>query len=422
MKGNFKGKVYWANALFSEADRSFNIACVTILRQAGYEVFLPQDADVNEDFSPTAENIFRVDTSELFNSDVVVACLDQESIDAGVACEVGVAVASGIPVIGLYTDIRQFRQGSTRMYKNPYVIGAIESIGNVVSNASELPGAIEEVLKLRLPFYDIEEATTEVSQFFSSVASEYSDYVEKLESWYSPSFKSTSIIHSYIEKLGVKNVIDFGCGPGLNAHHITSQFPDIQYIGYDISETMLELSRKRVESSNALFVSNLSELKKKAKTNPFDFVIAFFTLHDHPSQAETLEIISSLLKYEGHFLILDLSDHDLPHLTKRLLHELAVPRTDDLRMNPTKLKKIASEFSLSLIEYKYSIHSIEFPNITELDSYLAFFGIYKGMDLPLWIRNDTAGAWRQKIRRIIESWEYPFKDDRMFSICLLRKQ
>ena len=130
-------KIYWANALFSEADRKFNEDSVARVRAIGYIVFLPQEAFI-KNADPTNKEIFKVDTEELQSCDVIVACLDQFPIDAGVACEIGVAYASGIPVIGLYTDIRRKRAGAGRMYKNQYVLGAIEARGEIASSINEL--------------------------------------------------------------------------------------------------------------------------------------------------------------------------------------------------------------------------------------------------------------------------------------------
>ena len=130
-------KLYWANALFSEADRNFNEVEVAKVRAAGYSVFLPQEA-FSGDADPTNEEIFRVDTEELQSCDAIVACLDQFPIDSGVACEIGVAYASRIPVIGLYTDIRSRRKGAGRMYKNQYVLGAIEARGEIVYDIDQL--------------------------------------------------------------------------------------------------------------------------------------------------------------------------------------------------------------------------------------------------------------------------------------------
>ena len=130
-------KIYWANALFSEADRKFNEGSVERVRAMGYSVFLPQEAFV-KNADPTNEEIFKTDTEELQSCDAIVACLDQLPIDAGVACEIGVAYASDIPVIGLYTEIRKKRAGPGRMYKNQYVLGAIEAQGEIVSSIDEL--------------------------------------------------------------------------------------------------------------------------------------------------------------------------------------------------------------------------------------------------------------------------------------------
>ena len=52
--------------------------------------------------------------------------------------EVGVAYGSDIPIIGLYTDIRSRRKGAGRMYKNQYVLGAIEVRGEIVHSVEML--------------------------------------------------------------------------------------------------------------------------------------------------------------------------------------------------------------------------------------------------------------------------------------------
>ncbi len=131
-------KIYWANALFSEADREFNAKCAEALRKRGYEVFLPQETPMTFTSAPTNEEIFRVDTDAIRDSDILVACIDQFPIDTGVACEIGVAWASDIPVVALYTDIRANRKGAGRMYKNQYVMGAIESSRGIVRSLEQL--------------------------------------------------------------------------------------------------------------------------------------------------------------------------------------------------------------------------------------------------------------------------------------------
>jgi nucleoside 2-deoxyribosyltransferase len=131
--------VYWANSIFSEADRAFNDDVVARLRAAGLEVLSPQNQPFNKaGHEATASRIFAVDTSMIQACDVLAACIDQETIDCGVACEIGIAWALQKRIVALYTDFRQHRVGEFRMYKNPYVIGCVLDRGTVASTVDDL--------------------------------------------------------------------------------------------------------------------------------------------------------------------------------------------------------------------------------------------------------------------------------------------
>lgn len=132
-------KVYWANSLFSEADRDFNAKCITRLRECGFVVLDPQENLFNNpQATSNTGKVFETDTQMISDCDVFIACIDQETIDAGVTCELGIAWAQGKTICALYTDFRQFRIGESRMYKNLYVIGCIESKGLIFSTIKDL--------------------------------------------------------------------------------------------------------------------------------------------------------------------------------------------------------------------------------------------------------------------------------------------
>ena len=100
--------VYWANSIFGEADRALNTASVERLRSAGISVLSPQEQSFNESgHSASAATIFATDTAMIAACDTLVACIDQETIDCGVACEIGIAWALKMRIIALYTDFRQ---------------------------------------------------------------------------------------------------------------------------------------------------------------------------------------------------------------------------------------------------------------------------------------------------------------------------
>jgi len=129
--------IYLANSLFSEADRIFNLSLANKIRASGFVVFLPQEQNFNLLEEPTEYDVFINDTEALQKSKILIACIDQETIDCGVACEIGIAYKCNIPIIGLYTDIRRERKKS-KMYKNLYVLGAIKSNGLIVHSIDEV--------------------------------------------------------------------------------------------------------------------------------------------------------------------------------------------------------------------------------------------------------------------------------------------
>lgn len=139
--------IYWASPIFTEAEQDFNDKCVKRLRREDFTVYNPQESNINEDdYSPTASEIFRVDTNKLLNCDILVSCIDSKVIDSGVACEMGIAYSEGMPVVGLYTDFRQHREGRGRMYKNLYTIGLLENSGGIVSDLDRLVERLDEIL------------------------------------------------------------------------------------------------------------------------------------------------------------------------------------------------------------------------------------------------------------------------------------
>src|SRR5699024_6661111 len=102
-------KIYFANGLFALADRMFNEYVVEKIRKmdSNIEVYLPQEnGDINDKMNyADSIKIAQEDNKELLSSDLVVAILDGDTMDDGVASEIGVAFGKEIPVIGVYTDL-----------------------------------------------------------------------------------------------------------------------------------------------------------------------------------------------------------------------------------------------------------------------------------------------------------------------------
>lgn len=102
-------EIYLAAPLFSEAERDFNEKVARKLREAGFDVWLPQESlFIGEGTLEEKKLIYEADITALKKCDVVVAVLDGVDVDSGVAFEIGFAAALGKPVMGLKTDHRTF--------------------------------------------------------------------------------------------------------------------------------------------------------------------------------------------------------------------------------------------------------------------------------------------------------------------------
>lgn len=156
-------KIYFANALFSQAEINYNAHLAEKIRRVDSTInlYLPQEnASINDKQAyADSKMIARADTEQLSSSNLMVAILDGLSIDTGVASEIGVAYAKGIPIIGLYTDTRQ--QGAANQekldaltqiaenqfhYLNLYTTGLIKLNGTIVNNEQDLLAAIAKYL------------------------------------------------------------------------------------------------------------------------------------------------------------------------------------------------------------------------------------------------------------------------------------
>ena len=157
-------KIYFAAPMFAKSDLLYNQQLVKEIRELSSElsIYLPQENEAINDKTAYADSkmIALADTEKVLESDLMIALLDGLTIDAGVASEIGVAYAKGIPVIGLYTDSRQQSGSHPKKldalqqvaenqfhYLNLYTVGLIKLNGSIVSDETELLEALKVYLK-----------------------------------------------------------------------------------------------------------------------------------------------------------------------------------------------------------------------------------------------------------------------------------
>jgi len=186
---------------------------------------------------------------------------------------------------------------------------------------------------------------------------------------------------------------------------------------------MISTAQASHHGGKTIFTSSWDEVKRHAKLEPFDIALVPFVLHDHHTPHEAVASIARCLRPNGTMLIADLSTWDLPRLTGLLRRGLARPlKAIDNRIDPGRLTEFACASGTVLADCRISTPRVCFPSASDIDQYLDIFGIYRGMDIPLNLRESRAIEYRQLFRSILDQQIYPFDDQRAFVICALEKQ
>ena len=163
-------KIYIGAPLFSNAERLYNNLVkyeIEKMFDSNVKIYLPQDNERINDKTTYAnsEMIYDADNKMLDEADILVALIDGQTMDVGLASEIGrfAKIAenenNNKKILGLYTDSRQGSYGNKDKlkavddiaenqfhYLNLYTVGAIKKNGTIVKNVEELLVEIEKII------------------------------------------------------------------------------------------------------------------------------------------------------------------------------------------------------------------------------------------------------------------------------------
>lgn len=120
-------------------------------------------------------------------------------------------------------------------------------------------------------------------------------------------------LNGFIEKTGVKSVIDLGCGDGENIGLINFK----SYIGYDVSQTAVDLCNKKYQHDRAKSFYNMSELSEGASA---DLTISLDVLYHIIEEENFISYLHFLFSCSDRFVIIYASNDDFscaPHVRSR---------------------------------------------------------------------------------------------------------
>ena len=143
-------RIYCAGPLFSQAEREFNEKVAKVLREEGFDMFLPQENSSVDEIPDTDEKrrklmngFFAKDIEAIESSDVLLIIMDGRVPDEGACFELGYAYARGKICVGLKTDTRVSELGTD----NAMLVGSLGD--NIARDLDSLTTMLKSINVIR---------------------------------------------------------------------------------------------------------------------------------------------------------------------------------------------------------------------------------------------------------------------------------
>ena len=144
------------------------------------------------------------------------------------------------------------------------------------------------------------------------------------------------ILGPYI-KAGM-TVLDFGCGPGFFSLDLALLVgPSGRVLAVDLQEGMLERLKVKIQGTELeeRIILHQCEETSIGVSEPVDFVLAFYMVHEIPHPEEFLQEVASLLKPNGQLLIVE----PPVHVSKAAFEE-TIQKAQEMGLTPVERPKV----------------------------------------------------------------------------------
>lgn len=166
------------------------------------------------------------------------------------------------------------------------------------------------------------------------------------------------------------NILEYGCGIGMNIKFFSKHFPNSKISGCDISAKSLEVAEKRNDKSVNFFLINEENISKFFDTFDLIFVSCVFHHIQPPLRDESMKNIFNLLKKDGKFYFFE---HNPYNPVTRHIVNTCVWDADAILLKPNESLGLINNAGF-IIEYKkYTLFFPAFLKILRfLESFLFF--------------------------------------------------
>lgn len=154
-------------------------------------------------------------------------------------------------------------------------------------------------------------------------------------------YSEDAFVYFYKQHFGVTSgtVVDLGCGPGKYLIRLCEEFPNINLIGYDASQPMIELANKNIEQSNLLDRIEIRKSLFNDIEGKFDCVISSGTLHHSHNPLEFWQSVKQIST--GKIFVMDLIRPEKEELVHAIVKHFANDEHPSFRNDFTNSLKAA---------------------------------------------------------------------------------
>jgi ubiquinone/menaquinone biosynthesis C-methylase UbiE len=111
---------------------------------------------------------------------------------------------------------------------------------------------------------------------------------------------------SYIGDLKGMNLLEVGCGNGLNCHYIDLRYEPSTIVGIDLNKANLKLARAQHEHSSVSFLHDDAQELETIPDHSIDVMICIESAFHYPDKSAFFKQIHRVLRPNGIFLIVDI--------------------------------------------------------------------------------------------------------------------
>lgn len=155
------------------------------------------------------------------------------------------------------------------------------------------------------------------------------------------------IILPLLEENKELKILDIGCGTGQLINEISELYNDVNYLGIDVAENMIEIARKSNKNKNIKFKN--SSIESFESNEKYDIIICTHAFPYFPNKQEMIKKMAGLCNEKGQVIIVNSSTNSLKDLiinfflkaTTSKARYLSIDEMKELFKNAKlKLKKI----------------------------------------------------------------------------------